>query len=257
MLGIKGQVAIVTGSGSGIGRAIALRLAHDGADVAVADINVQSAETVAKEIKDLGRRSLAVAVDVSRPDQVFAMVDQAVKELGKLDIMVANAGINKAQPVQEVTEETWDKIMDINAKGVYFCDQAAALQMIKQGRGGRILNAASGSGRRGSKNMSVYSASKFAVVGITHSFARELGAYKITVNAYCPGVVDTPLWTTLDQDLIKIPGARDFAAHIADTPLGRVQTPEDVANLVSFLASPEGDFITGQAIVQDGGRLMM
>jgi len=249
------RVAIVTGGGAGIGRAIALRLASDGLDVAVADINLPAAEAVAEEIRKLGRRSLAIQVDVSKPAEVYRMVDQVVETLGRLDVMVANAGVVRGMPLQDVTEEVWDLHMDVNAKGVFFCDQAAAIQMIKQGQGGKIINASSGAGRRGSKNLSPYSASKFAVVGITQSFAAELAPYQITVNAYCPGIVDTPMWKALDQDFEKI-GAQRMAEKVAGTPLGRVQSPEDVANLVSFLASDQSDFITGQAIIQDGGRIM-
>ncbi len=249
------RVAIVTGGGAGIGRAIALRLASDGLDVAVADINLPAAEAVAEEIRKLGRRSLAIQVDVSKPAEVYRMVDQVVETLGRLDVMVANAGVVRGMPLQDVTEEVWDLHMDVNAKGVFFCDQAAAIQMIKQGQGGKIINASSGAGRRGSKNLSPYSASKFAVVGITQSFAAELAPYQITVNAYCPGIVDTPMWKALDQDFEKI-GAERMAEKVAGTPLGRVQSPEDVANLVSFLASDQSDFITGQAIIQDGGRIM-
>ena len=171
---MENRSAIVTGAGSGIGRAIVLRLAHEGIDVAVADINPDDAAIVAQEAKAMGGRALPVEVDVSKPEQVYTMVDKVVEEFGKLDVMVANAGVNRALPVQEVTEETWDWIMDVNAKGVYFCDQAAGIQMIKQGHGGRILNAASGAGRKGSLNLSVYCASKFAVIGITQCFAAEL-----------------------------------------------------------------------------------
>ena len=247
--------AIVTGGGAGIGRAIALRLAQDGIDVAIADINSETAEAVSKEVRDIGRRSIPVVVDVSKPDQVYDMVAQVVEAFEKLDIMVANAGVVKGMPVQDVTEEIWNFTLDVNAKGVFFCDQAAAIQMIKQGHGGRIINASSGAGRRGARNLSAYSASKFAVVGITQSLAGELAPYQITVNAYCPGIVDTAMWAGLDKDLEKI-GAQRMSAKVAGTPLGRVQYPEDVANLVSFLASDDASFITGQAIIQDGGRIM-
>ena len=247
--------AIVTGGGAGIGRAIALRLAQDGIDVAIGDINSEAAEAVSKEVRDIGRRSIPVVVDVSKPDQVYDMVAQVVEAFEKLDIMVANAGVVKGMPVQDVTEEIWNFTLDVNAKGVFFCDQAAAIEMIKQGHGGRIINASSGAGRRGARNLSAYSASKFAVVGITQSLAGELAPYQITVNAYCPGIVDTAMWAGLDKDLEKI-GAQRMSEKVAGTPLGRVQYPEDVANLVSFLASDDASFITGQAIIQDGGRIM-
>ncbi len=254
---MKDKVAIVTGSGRGIGRAIAMRLAGRGASVVVADVNEKAAAGVVKEIQDLGGKAAAVVVDVSRPEQVKAMVEKTVELFGRLDIMVANAGISHPVLIPDVTEDFWDKMIDINLKGVFFCDQQAAIQMIRQGEGGRIINASSESGRHGFALMSVYCASKFGVVGITQSFANELASHKITVNAYCPGVVDTPLWTGLDSEFAKLPGGTSLAKEVTNTPLGRVQTPEDVADLVEFLASPQGGFITGESIIQAGGRVMI
>lgn len=250
------RVAVVTGSASGIGRAIALRLAREGIAVGVADLDLDKAAIVAQEIEKAGGKSLAVQVDVSKPEQVYAMLDQVVAVFGKLDIMVANAGVSRAGPIEEVTEEFYDWMTDINIKGVFFCNQAAAVQMIKQGHGGKIINAASISGRKGSAYQSVYCASKFAVIGLTQSFASELARHKITVNAYCPGIVDTPMWATLDQDFADIQGTARMSERISGIPLGRVQQPEDVAGLVAFLVSPGADYITGQAIIQDGGKLM-
>jgi meso-butanediol dehydrogenase / (S,S)-butanediol dehydrogenase / diacetyl reductase len=254
---LEGKVAIVTGGGSGIGRAIALRLAKEGADVAVADINIKTAEEVAQQVQAMGRRGMAMVADVTHPEECDRLVSDVVASLGHLDIMIANAGITLARSIQDSTEDIWDRTMDLNAKGIFFCSRAAALQMIKQGHGGKIIAASSGSGRRGSQNMSVYSASKFAVVGIIQSFARELASYKITANAYCPGIVDTPMWAQIEKDLAKIPGGGTMADRVAATPLGRVQVAEDVADLVSFLASPSSDFMTGQSLIQDGGRLIM
>jgi meso-butanediol dehydrogenase / (S,S)-butanediol dehydrogenase / diacetyl reductase len=254
---MNGKVAIVTGAGRGIGRAIAMRLAGRGASVAIADLNETAAAAVAKEIQDRGGCAAPVQVDVSRPDQVKAMVEKVVALFGRLDIMVANAGISHPVLIPEVTEEFWDKMIDVNLKGVFFCDQQAAIQMIKQGEGGRIINASSESGRHGFALMSVYCASKFGVVGLTQSFANELAKYKITVNAYCPGVVDTPLWAVLDEEFATMPGGTTLAKEVRNTPLGRVQTPEDVADLVEFLASPQGGFITGDAILTTGGRVMI
>lgn len=250
------RVAIVTGGASGIGRAIALRLAREGIAVGVADIALHRADAVTSEIERAGGQALPIQVDVSRPEQVHGMVEQVVARFGHLDIMVANAGVNRAQPMQDVTEQTFDWIVGVNLKGVYFCNQAAGIQMIKQGHGGKILNAASISGRKAAAYLSVYCATKFAVIGLTQSFALELAPHKITVNAYCPGIVDTPLWASLDQNFARIPGAGRMTDKIATIPLGRVQVPEDVAGLVAFLVSPDADYITGQAIIQDGGKLM-
>ena len=250
------RVAIVTGSAQGIGRAIALRLARESIMVAVADINLDKAAVVAKEIEATGGISRPVQVDVSRPERVHAMVEEVVATFGKLDIMVANAGVSRAQPMQDVTETFYDWMTDVNIKGVFFCNQAAGVQMIKQGHGGKILNAGSISGRKGSAYQALYCATKFAVIGLTQSFASELAPHKITVNAYCPGIVDTPLWSTLDEDFARIPGTARISDRISGIPLGRVQRPEDVAGLVAFLVSPDADYITGQSIIQDGGKLM-
>lgn len=250
------RVAIVTGGASGIGRAIGLRLAREGIAIGVADINLAQAIVIAEEIERAGGQALPVQVDVSKPAQIYAMVDQVVAAFGKLDIMVANAGVSRALPMQEVTEAFYDWMTSINIKGVFFCDQAAGLQMIKQGHGGKIINAASISGRKGSAYQSVYCATKFAVIGLTQSFAAELAPHQVTVNAYCPGIVETPLWTTLDQDFADIPGTARLSERISGIPLGRVQRPEDVAGLVAFLVSPDADYITGQSYIQDGGKLM-
>lgn len=252
----EGKVAIVTGAGSGIGSGIARRLASKGAAVAVADINPTAAETVAKELRDSGWQAIAVVVDVSNVAQVFDMVKQTVDAFGRLDIMVANAGVNEVKRFEDTDEKFWDWMMGPNLKGVFFCNQAAAFQMIKQGQGGKIINASSEAGRRGYALHVAYCTAKFGVVGITQSMAQELAQYKITVNAYCPGIVDTPLWERLDREFRQIPNSTTMEAEIKKTPLGRVQTPDDVADLVEFLSSPASDFLTGQSIVQNGGRSM-
>jgi meso-butanediol dehydrogenase / (S,S)-butanediol dehydrogenase / diacetyl reductase len=254
-----GRVAIVTGAGRGIGKAIALRLAKDGLDVVVNDINSKNVEQVAKEIQAMGRKALAVVADVSKKDEVYGMVDSVVKKFGKLDVMVANAGITHAKPFIEVTEDEWDRIFDINAKGVFLCDQAAAIQMIKQ-KGGKIINCSSIAGVQGTTNLlSIYSGTKFAVRGFSQVLSRELAKYGITVNVYCPGVVATEMWDEADGMMVKYMGIEKGGAfkHFSkDIPLGRPETPEDVAGTVSFLASPDSDYMTGQTLVIDGGLVV-
>ncbi len=252
------RVAIVTGAGRGIGRAIALRLAKDGLDVVVNDINSDNLKKVAKEIEAMGRKTLAVVADVSSKDEVYAMVDQVVKEFGRLDVMVANAGITHAKPFVDVTLEEWDRLFAINCKGVFLCDQAAAKQMIKQ-KGGKIINCSSIAGVQGTtKLLSIYSGTKFAVRGFSQVLSRELAEYGITVNVYCPGVVDTEMWGEADEQMVHYMGLAKGGAlkhYSKDIPLGRVETPEDVAGTVSFLASPDSDYMTGQTLIIDGGLL--
>ncbi|KZP26769.1 NAD(P)-binding protein [Athelia psychrophila] len=253
-------VALVTGSGQGIGRAISLRLADDGFDVAVNDIpfNKDKLESLVKEIESKGRKSIFVVADVSQEDQVKAMVDATVKDLGGLDIMVANAGvIHFGVPVVETTAEDFDRIFNINVKGVFFCYKYAGLQMVAQGRGGRIIGASSFTGKRGQKDTGAYSASKFAIRGLTQSMAQEVGPHRITVNSYAPGAIDTAMLRTMDATFAKQrPDAKegDYYKMANDRcPLGYNGTPEDVASVVSYLASQEAHFITGQSISVNGG----
>lgn len=254
---MKNQVAIVTGAGAGIGRSVAQRLAKDGFHVVVNDINLYAAEEVAKEIESLGGKSLAIQADVSKKSDVFEMVSKTVKSLGRLDVMVSNAGIAQVNPIIDVSEEDIEKVFRINTFGVIYCLQAAAEQMIKQG-GGKIINASSAAGKKGSAFLSHYSASKFAVVGITQSAAQELAAYGITVNAYCPGIVGTDMWELVDEELGKhlhLEKGKAMERSIGKSALNRVETPEDVAGVVSFLASKDADFMTGQSVVVDGGMV--
>jgi meso-butanediol dehydrogenase/(S,S)-butanediol dehydrogenase/diacetyl reductase len=256
MMPLANRTAIVTGAGRGIGRAIALRLARDGANVVVNDISAEASRAVCAEVQELGRHSLAIVADVSNGHEVQAMVRDTIAEFGSLEMMIANAGICRAARMQDLTEVEWDATLATNAKGVFLCDQAAAAQMIEQGQGGRIINCSSIAGRQGYPHIVHYCASKFAVIGITQSLALELAPYGITVNAYCPGIVETPLWETLDAAYAGIPGAKTMAEQIRGIPLGRAQTPDDVAALVSFLASEDSDYITGQSLISDGGIVM-
>lgn len=255
---LQGNVALVTGAGRGIGRGIALRLAQDGADVVVNDVNLENVNKVAEEIKLLGRKSLAIVADVSKGNEVYGMVDQVVAEFGKIDIMVANAGIAQVKLVVELTEEDWDRVFAVNARGVFLCDQAAAKQMIKQ-KSGKIINCASIAGHSGFSMLAHYSATKFAVVGFTQALAKELGPYGITVNAYCPGIVGTDMWDLIDEKMgqyLGLPKGETIKKYSELITLGRVETPEDVACLVSYLASSDADYMTGQSINICGGIIM-
>ena len=258
MYKLDGKVALVTGAGRGIGRAIALRLAAEGADVAVADINEAGASSVAEEVRRLGRRALAPRVDVSQSDQVQAMVDGVAAELGGLDIAVANAGIIVISPLLEMAEADWDRLFAINVKAVWLTMAAAARRMVDQGRGGRLILAASRAGKTPSRlhPTGAYSTTKHAVVGLTRALAFELAKHQITVNAYCPGMVDTDMWAQIDQEIAErqgVPPGTLREEALAQIPLGRIQEPDDVANLVAWLASDESAYMTGQAVNIEGG----
>ncbi|KAI0945635.1 hypothetical protein AcW1_001811 [Taiwanofungus camphoratus] len=235
------RVAIVTGASQGLGASIALRLADDGLDVAVNDIESKSdqLQEIVAQIQAKGRRALAVPADVSRDADVQAMVAKVVEKLGGLDVMVANAGITIIQSILDTEPDQWDRIMSVNVRGVMLCYKYAAIQMIKQGRGGRIIGASSLAGKKAIVNIPAYSASKFAVRGITQSAALEFAPHKITVNAYCPGHISTPMGS--------LPEAQSMLSNMPTAG------PEVISSLVSYLAKPESHFITGQSIVADGG----
>lgn len=252
------RVALVTGAARGIGKGIALRLAADGLDVAVNDIEANSDQlaAVADEIAALGRRSTTVVADVSDPAAVEAMVRGTAAELGQLDVMIANAGIAQVKPLIEYTPEEFDHIMSINLRGVYLCYTAAAKQMIAQGGGGKIIGAASIVAYRPFPLLGPYSASKWAVRGLTQAAAMEWAQHGITVNAYCPGIVGTAMWDLIDEKLAGHEGLRKGAAiqkYSELIHLGRVSVPEDVASFVSYLASRDSDYMTGQSVMIDGG----
>ncbi|USK60296.1 acetoin reductase [Peribacillus asahii] len=249
------RIAIVTGSGRGIGRAIALRLAQDGLNVVINDVNLDNAQSVVNEIKELGRESFAVQADVSNRNEVFHMVNQVVECFGQLDVMVSNAGIAQIKPLLEVTEEDLNQIFNINVNGVLYCLQAAAEQMKKQ-KGGKIINAASIASYKGFSLLGTYSATKFAVRGLTQAAAQELAQFGITVNAYCPGIVGTQMWDLIDEKMGHYMGlerGEAFKKFSESITLGRSETPEDVAKFVSYLASTDSDYMTGQAVMIDGG----
>ena len=243
--------AMITGGARGIGRAIATRLAADGLAVSVADLPGPELEQTARELK-----ALALPLDVTDAAAVDAAVTAHVAGFGGLDVMVANAGIAITSPLVETTAADFQRTLDVNLKGVFHCYQAAARQMIAQGRGGRLIGAASVAAHRGGKWQSAYSASKFAVRGMSQSAAQELAEFGISVNVYSPGVVHTPMWESIDEAMTSrrgTPLGSEMAGMIAGIPLGRLETPNDVAGVVSFLASPDAGYVTGQSIVVDGG----
>lgn len=251
------KVAIVTGAGGGIGRAIALRLARDGFRVALSDLNYTTICSVSEEIEELGQESMAIQSDVSDRNQVFSMVSQVVDHFGRLDVMVANAGIVQVKPMLDITEQDMDQIFRINVFGTLYCMQAAAQQMIKQ-KGGKIINASSTSGKRGVEFLGHYAGTKFSIIGMTQSAAKEWAPYGITVNAYCPGIVGTSMWEKIDRQMseyFNVPIGETLKKKIEGIPLGRVEQPEDIANYVSFLASEDSNYMTGQAVVIDGGMV--
>jgi len=252
---LQGRVAIVTGGAQGMGRAIALRYAREGASVVVADLNGAGAEAVAKEIA--GGKGIGVQVDVRDQEQVQRMVDTAVDTFGGLDILVNNAGVIKIIPFLETTETDWDWMFGINCKGLLWCSQAAARRMIEQGRGGKIINLASQAGRRGESLVLAYCASKACVISMTQSMALALAEHKINVNAIAPGIVDTPLWEEVDRQFAKLLNmevGEPKRTFVKSIPLGRIEQPDDVTGAALFLASSDADYITQQTLNVDGGN---
>jgi NAD(P)-dependent dehydrogenase (short-subunit alcohol dehydrogenase family) len=255
MPSLQDKVALVTGAGAGIGKAIALAMAAEGAHVAGADIDIDAAR---KTINEIGNnRALAIRADCGDVASIDAMVAQTVGEFGRLDIIINNAGVTRYAYVMDLTEADWDRIHRVNAKGVFFCLQRAAKQMIDQGTGGRIINIASISGRgyRGASNVA-YAASKGAVIGMTMLSAHQLGPHNINVTAICPGVTRTELG---ERNAAGRAAARGMtvaelqAEQESGIPIRRANTPDDIAAMAVFLAGPGGRNITGQAYNVDGG----
>jgi NAD(P)-dependent dehydrogenase (short-subunit alcohol dehydrogenase family) len=256
---LDGQVAIVTGAGRGIGRAIALELAGLGADVAVAELNAAAAEETAAEVKQTGRGALALRADVTSADDRKAMVDETLKTFGRIDILVNNAGIYRSATPLEITEEHWDTVLGVNARAVLFCAQAVLPTMLAARRG-VIINLASMAGKVASPNGLPYAVSKAAVISLTRSLAAAYAGGGIRVNCVCPGFVDTDMWAQIDREvgvarLGKQPGEY-WQERVATIPLGRGAQPADVANVVGFLATSKADYLTGQAINVTGGLVM-
>lgn len=258
---LSGQVALVTGAGRGIGRAIAQRLAREEARVVVADLDAGNAADVAAAIETAGGRAIALPVDVTQKSDVDRMLRETVAHFGRLDILVNNAGIGAVAPLLDTDEATWDRLMNVNAKGTLFCSQAAARQMIRQGGGGRIINNASGAGKIApgkSTPLGAYAASKHAVVALTKQFGLELAPHHILVNCVCAGIVDTPMWDLIDREVARLEGVPVGSVKeraVATIPLGRIEQPDDVANVVVFLASADAAYVTGQTYNVCGGIL--
>ncbi|PIS17438.1 MAG: hypothetical protein COT59_00660 [Candidatus Nealsonbacteria bacterium CG09_land_8_20_14_0_10_42_14] len=248
---LKGKVAIITGARRGMGRSHALKLAEAGARVVVADISLADCEKVVKEIEKKKGEAMAVACDVTKKAEVDKMVQTAVEKWGKVDILVNNAGICQFKPFLELTEEEWDRTLDINLKGYFLCVQAAAREMAKQ-KSGVIVNIASvamGQQGIGFPNIVHYCASKGGIVGMTEALAVELAPYNIRVNAVSPGMIETPMIDQIKQD------PKTMAAMLNKVPMHRVGKPEEVSNLVLFLASDDSSYMTGSTVVVDGGWL--
>lgn len=281
---LAGKVAIVTGAGQGIGLGIALRLAREGADVVIAEYNPETAGIAAKEIETLGRRALAYPVDISNVAAIKQMVADVAAEFGHIDILVNNAGVVQTKPMLDLSEADWDRVVNVNQRGMFFCLQAVAGQMIAQMPPaakavmapadimtikqptepqpvnatcyGKIVNLSSVAGRRGRPLSTHYAATKAAVINMTQSAALALAPYHINVNAICPGIVPTPMWTQIDRDRADLFGAKPgeaMAAFINTIPLKRAATAEDIGGVVAFFCSSDADYITGQALNVDGG----
>ncbi|MCH8351519.1 MAG: SDR family oxidoreductase [Chloroflexi bacterium] len=281
MAGLEGKVALVTGAGGmrGVGRATALKLAGQGADIVLTDVHREAhdlppgevradwrgIDTVAEEIGALDRRCLPLYCDLGEPDQIQRMVEQAVDHFGHIDILVNNAraiiGRDKV-PVTDLPQEVWDHFLAINTTAVFVCTKFVGQEMVRRGAGGRIINIASNAAKQASAMGAAYSASKFAVLGLTQASAMDLAPHKITVNAVCPGPINTDRLSYWERDRADEEGIslEQFRGQIVEragmaSPLGRIAEPEDVANMVAFLASDDAAFITGQAYNVNGGLL--
>jgi meso-butanediol dehydrogenase / (S,S)-butanediol dehydrogenase / diacetyl reductase len=265
---LKEKVAIVTGSGQGIGYGVAMRLAQEGAHVVIAEYNRENALKAAEEISESGVRALAYPVDIGDTDQIQQMVLDVVAEFGRVDILVNNAGVLETLPMFDITPEKWDWLQRVNQRGLFFCLNTVAQQMVAQipqevkdaGRAersyGKIVNFSSIAGRSGRPYAAHYSAAKWATISITQSAALFLAPYNINVNAVCPGVVPTPMWKDIDRTQAARFGMKEgdwIQKTIESVPLKRAARPEDLAAAVAFLCSEDSDYITGQTLNVDGG----
>jgi meso-butanediol dehydrogenase / (S,S)-butanediol dehydrogenase / diacetyl reductase len=253
------KVVVVTGAARGLGRGIVERFAAEGASVVLVDRD-ESVHDAAEQVAAQGADAMGVVADVTSPSQVQALFASVRERHGRLDVLVNNAGVITISRFEDLSLEDWNRVLAVNTTGPFLCSQGALPLMRQGGRGGRILNAASGQARQGFIFTPHYAASKFGVVGLTQSLAKELAKEQITVNAYCPGIVGSDMWAYNDREWGRLLGdyapGELMAKWVADIPMGRPGTNDDVADLLLFLASPAAGYITGQAINIDGGMFM-
>jgi meso-butanediol dehydrogenase/(S,S)-butanediol dehydrogenase/diacetyl reductase len=258
---VQDRVVIVTGGAGGIGAATCHAVAAEGAKVVVADLDAAAAGAVAEAIIANGGSAVSVGVDVTDRVQVQAMIQEAVESFGTLNVIFNNAGMNRPRDFMDVDEENFEQILRVNTWSVIVCTQEAARQMIAQGNGGKIINTGSIAGRQGFWDFTPYCVAKFGTLAVTQATARGLIEHGITVNAFAPGVVDTPMWVGLNEDIRAIhgqPAAADPMREFATgTLIGRPAAPEELAPFLVYLASPESDYMTGQMYMVDGGQVLV
>ena len=245
---LEGKVAVISGGGSGIGEGVCRRFAEEGASVVVADIDPAKANAVAQQLVSNGKQAVPFTVDVSSYDQVLALVESTEKRFGRLDILVTSAGISRVGPIEQLSVDWWQRVIDVNLNGLFYCCHAAAKVMMRQ-KSGKIINMGSLAGLIAIPNNAPYVASKHGVIGLTKALAIDLGPYNINVNCICPQ-------TTLTPQALAHRSEEFFAAESHRTPLGRLPAPEDHANVALFLASSESDYLTGVVLPVDGGRIV-